>query len=275
MSRWFRFYDGALDDPKVQALPPVLFKAWINLLCVASRNDGKLPVEDLPFLLRLSEEETADAIEKLNERGLLDMVDEKLQPHNWGVRQFKSDVSNERVKRHRQQHSNVTKTQQVTAPETEQNRDRAEQKASRPTDPPNELDTLEAALRKAAGAQSNPSPKLFDLSPILKLIDSGVSLERVIIPKLKGLAAAGKTFRSWEYPAQIIRDEFGKKGKPVNLQPEDDERWKTRLGHGRNRKIWATSQWGPPPGQQGCRVPAHLLQNEDGAGWQDWKPEAA
>jgi hypothetical protein len=27
MTRWFRFYDGALDDPKVQALPGDLFKA--------------------------------------------------------------------------------------------------------------------------------------------------------------------------------------------------------------------------------------------------------
>ncbi len=140
---------------------------------------------------------------------------------------------------------------------------------------PDELDKLEAALRKAAGAQNNPSPKLFDLSPILRLIDSGVSLDRVILPKLRGLAAAGKTFRSWQYPAQIITDELAQQGRPLAPKAEDDEAWKSRLGHGRNRKIWATSQWGPPPNHPGCRVPSHLIQNGDGDGWQDWKPEAA
>lgn len=281
MSRWFRFYDGALDDPKVQALPAELFKAWVNLLCVASRNSGRLPVDELAFFLRKGEAETIQIIAKLKKHGLVDHVDEEqLTPHNWDARQFKSDVSNERVKRHRQRQGNgsgnVTETPQATPPETEQNRDRAEQKTSQqPTEPREDFDRLEAALRKAAGAQSNPSPKLFDLSPILKLIDSGVSLERVILPKLRGLAAAGKTFRSWQYPAQIIIDELADQGRAPVPMVEDDAKWKTRLGHGRVRKIWAKADWGPPPGQPGCRVPAHLLELGDGEGWQDWKPDAA
>ena len=31
---WFRFYHGALHDPKVQSLRPELFKFWVNLLCL-------------------------------------------------------------------------------------------------------------------------------------------------------------------------------------------------------------------------------------------------
>ena len=46
MSRWFRFYDEALDDPKVQRLAPHLFKTWINLLCLASKEDGTMPSND-------------------------------------------------------------------------------------------------------------------------------------------------------------------------------------------------------------------------------------
>jgi len=34
---WFRFYNDALDNPKVQLLPSDLFKTWVNLLCIASR----------------------------------------------------------------------------------------------------------------------------------------------------------------------------------------------------------------------------------------------
>jgi uncharacterized protein YdaU (DUF1376 family) len=141
------------------------------------------------------------------------------------------------------------------------------------TSQPTEIDNLEAKLRGAAGQEHNPSQKLMDVSPVLRLIDQGVSLDRVIIPKLRSLR--GKTFRSWEYPASIIREEMAQQGKTLVPQVEDDERWKTRLGHGRNRKIWATSQWGPPPNHPGCRVPAHLIRPSDGDGWQDWKPEAA
>lgn len=172
-------------------------------------------------------------------------------------------------------HQDVTGTEKPRQREEEVGEGRGKDNSSQPTVPRDELDTLEAALRKAAGAQNNPSPKLFDLSPILKLIDSGVSLERVIIPKLKGLAAAGKNFRSWQYPAQIITDELAEQGRPVKPSIEDDEKWKSRLGHGRNRKIWAVSDWGPLPGQPGCRVPAHLLERGDGDGWVDWKPEKA
>ena len=31
MTRWFRAYDDALNDPKVQRLPGELFKAWFKL----------------------------------------------------------------------------------------------------------------------------------------------------------------------------------------------------------------------------------------------------
>ena len=55
MSRWFRYYDEALDDPKVQRLSGDLFKVWVNLLSLASKNDGKLPsADDISFRLRIS-----------------------------------------------------------------------------------------------------------------------------------------------------------------------------------------------------------------------------
>ena len=41
--RWFRLYVGVVHDPKVQALPPRLFKFWINLLCITSEHDGVIP----------------------------------------------------------------------------------------------------------------------------------------------------------------------------------------------------------------------------------------
>lgn len=122
MSRWFRMYDAVLDDPKVQKLEPRLFKAWVNLLCVASRNDGSIPPADAAFALRLSDKETAKVMVTLVASGLLDN-DGVLRPHNWNGRQYKSDGSSERVKRFRERQSNgvcnVTETADATGPEAE------------------------------------------------------------------------------------------------------------------------------------------------------------
>lgn len=111
MSRWFRFYDCALDDPKVQKLPAELFKTWVNLLCVASRNDGILPaLEDLAFMLRKDEETLARVLRELQRCGLIDESEQGLTPHNWSTRQYQSDNSAERVRKHREakRHSNVS-----------------------------------------------------------------------------------------------------------------------------------------------------------------------
>jgi hypothetical protein len=43
MQSWFRFYDDTISDPKVQLLSDNLFKFWINILCLANKNNGTLP----------------------------------------------------------------------------------------------------------------------------------------------------------------------------------------------------------------------------------------
>jgi hypothetical protein len=105
MNPWFRFYSQAVSDPKVQRLTGNLFKTWINLLCLASNNDGALPcVQDIAFSLRITDKEASKRIEELVERRLIDRRDDALRPHNWDSRQFKSDGSTERVQRFRDKH---------------------------------------------------------------------------------------------------------------------------------------------------------------------------
>lgn len=109
--QWFRFYHDALDDPKVQRLPGGRFKAWVNLLCLASRNDGKIDKRNVSFALRLSDEEAEFLISDFTSREceLLDWIDETfLEPHNWPARQYKSDVSTDRVHRFREKKRNVS-----------------------------------------------------------------------------------------------------------------------------------------------------------------------
>ena len=46
MARWFKYFDSALDDPRIQKLDDRTFKVWVNLLCLASRSGGVLPPDD-------------------------------------------------------------------------------------------------------------------------------------------------------------------------------------------------------------------------------------
>ncbi len=66
-------------------------------------------------------------LQQLDSFGLLDKKFGKYTPHNWFKRQYKSDISTERVKRHRQKKRNVSSVLPETPPEQIQNRTDTEQ----------------------------------------------------------------------------------------------------------------------------------------------------
>jgi hypothetical protein len=106
-------YSDVLDDPKVQRLPGDLFKVWVNLLCLASRNEGVLPpIEDIAFALRMSQDVTVTVTADLVTRGLLDDCD-GLSPHNWAERQFKSDAPESAAERKRAQRAREKERQKA------------------------------------------------------------------------------------------------------------------------------------------------------------------
>lgn len=124
MSRWFRMYDDVLNDPKAQQLSDSAFRGWVNLMCLASKNDGMLeqPLENVAFSLRKSLPKTRELLKALEAVGLLDRTENGWKPHNWEARQYKSDVSTDRVKRFRKRNETVSET----PPDTEQNRTESE-----------------------------------------------------------------------------------------------------------------------------------------------------
>lgn len=126
MAGWFRLYDEFLDDPKVQRLPLEDFRAYVNLLCLANRNDGFLPpIEEVAFALRMDNIGAISVVDRLVIATLFDRVKGgtngmRIAPHGWTKRQYKSDSSTERTKRFRERHRTVS----GNAPEqsrTEQN----------------------------------------------------------------------------------------------------------------------------------------------------------
>lgn len=141
MSRWFRMYDEVLDDPKVQRLSGDDFKAWVNILCLASRNDGALPpASDIGFALRLDAKKTAAIINRLVAAGLIVAEGEALSPNKWNARQYKSDVSTGRVKRFRERSKPVSEALPETAPDTEPDTDSSVTKVTGAEAPPIDAD---------------------------------------------------------------------------------------------------------------------------------------
>ena len=203
MSRWFRFYDDAINDPKILKLSDKLHRVWIGILCVASKNDGKLPsLEDMALMIRMKPEKLDEAVKELITAGLIDEEGPILFPHNWNARQFKSDVSTDRVKRFRNGKRNVSET----APDTDTDTDTdTEKKDAAPT-----------------GAQIvpliNPEKVFFDqahdicgrplAAKLLKAKNNNVALAH------SALLAASTKSNPREYLGAIIRGREGEECRP-------------------------------------------------------------
>lgn len=148
--QWFRFYDEALDDAKVQQLPPALFKHWVGFLCLANKGTPRGTIRHdchaIAFRLRVSESEVCEIVGALVDYGLLEISSSgRLVPHNWDNRQRKSDSSAERVAAHRGRlkGSNDTETLQgrYGNGHTEEKRGDAEKSNDPPIAPPGGKET--------------------------------------------------------------------------------------------------------------------------------------
>jgi DNA-binding transcriptional MocR family regulator len=144
MTRWFRVYIDLVDDPKVQRLNAALFKALINLWCLASANDGALPpIDEIAFKLRMKRAKAQRVLTELRAAGLIDDDERGARPHNWDKRQFTSDGSTPRVKRFRERRRNVSPAVSETAPESE-----TEAEAERKTPSQGSMNPTDEALAR-------------------------------------------------------------------------------------------------------------------------------
>lgn len=144
MNHWWRAYDEAVNDSKLQLLSDPLFRAWFNVMCIASANDGRLPsLESVAFTLHMKNERAAQVLAQLHQHGLLDKTETGFVPHNWNGRQYKSDVTDatasERMKRYREKQRNDRNATVTVTPPREQT---------------TETDTEDPSLRSGARAKA-------------------------------------------------------------------------------------------------------------------------
>ena len=107
--QWFRLYHDLVYNAKAQSLPPKLFKSWINLMCLASKNEerrGELPsLSQIAFGLRTNEDSARAILESLSEQRFVEKVSRSIGEvwliYGWTESQPESDNVASRVKKHR------------------------------------------------------------------------------------------------------------------------------------------------------------------------------
>lgn len=124
---WIRLYRESLHDPKIVSLTDRQHRAWHNLLLIADDN-GKLPsMRDIAVHLRMSAQDAEQLVCDLVEAELIDTDvlngSRAYEIHGWASRQFTSDSSTERVRKHREtrmkRFNETERNVTVTPPDTE------------------------------------------------------------------------------------------------------------------------------------------------------------
>jgi len=131
-NQWFRMYSEFLSDPKVQMMNESYQRRLVMLFCMKCNGDETFHDDAIAFQLRIGCVEWSETKAEFIKRGFIDNDNNIL---NWGKRQYQSDSSTNRVRKHRE---TVMKRQcnvSVTPPDTEQIQNRTDKKVSKQIPP--------------------------------------------------------------------------------------------------------------------------------------------
>lgn len=97
---WFRMYSEFATDAKVQSMPEPMQRRLMMLFCLRCSDVlATLHDDELQFALRISNDELAETKALFVRKGF---IDEAWNLLNWDKRQFNSDSSTERSRKHRE-----------------------------------------------------------------------------------------------------------------------------------------------------------------------------
>ena len=102
---WFRMYHEAVDDEKLRLLAFEDRWHYVAILCckcagiIDSNTDPAMLERKLSVKMGVQVRELEEIKRRLME---VNLIDENWQPESWDKRQFRSDHSTERVRKHRQ-----------------------------------------------------------------------------------------------------------------------------------------------------------------------------
>lgn len=117
---WFRVYEDFVDDPKFLKISESSQLILVKIWAISSKFGGTIPnFEELRIKLRVHKDRLTKALAELQDAGLIDCTETGLRPHNWDKRQYKNDLSTERVKRFRKRRETVSRNGHETPPDTD------------------------------------------------------------------------------------------------------------------------------------------------------------
>jgi hypothetical protein len=223
MTRWYRAYAGTIKDDKLAEAAvvagcsrSVVIATWHAILESAAETAGGGRFDTTSRRVAAALGEPASVIEAvfsaMQEIGLVSGSEIPA----WKRRQYESDNSTERSRRHREAARNGNATLQgrcATPPDTETDTEKKETTLKGAS--AKGFDRLEDQCREAAGCENSTSPSLFDLSPIRRCLAGGASLEMDILPALRAIKARGKSISSWKYAEQPIMDAKASREAPA------------------------------------------------------------
>jgi hypothetical protein len=159
--RWFRVYADAFRCPKQLRLTYRQRWFWVCLLSIYTQNGQRtMSKEDIVLCTNLRSKMVGDYLDALVDARLIDRENQGFKPHNWEIRQYKSDNSTERVKRFRNAPRNVSETppEQNRAEQIQiQKQSRTEQKERKQDSPPPEGRISSAPSGATAAAPNGAS----------------------------------------------------------------------------------------------------------------------
>ncbi len=211
MSRWFRFYADAMENPKVLRLSDSDFRFWVRLLSIASKNDGKIPNDDdLKLMLGVRLDHLKGGLKRLLSGGLIDASEDGYEPHNWSKFQYKSDTSNERVARHRAKR-NVT----VTPPDTDTEQSVDVDDDARAENAPSDAIDLTAEVCRLAGIRHIDPGHIVSRVPVIReWLQAGADPPLILATVRDLTAATNDPIRSLNFIDPHIRKAITRKENP-------------------------------------------------------------
>ena len=250
MSRWYRAYAGTVKDDKLAEVSviagcsrSVAIATWHAILESAAETDDGGRFETTPRRVAAALCEPLATIQAVFD-GMteISMIGGDAVAA-WKTRQYESDKSTERSRKHREAKRNGDATLQgrsATPPETEADtdsenkEDTASAASSAPRAPEVDLDDAERRCHEAAG-----SDKLGSFAPIAELLHRQADLELDILPVIRARPAAGGRVSSWKFYVPIIAEAMLKRspGKPSQGPPmvfvaRDSPEWLRRVASG-------------------------------------------
>lgn len=243
MSRWYRAYGGTVTDPKLGEVAlvagcsrSVAIAAWHAILesCAEMNDGGKFDATPRRVAVILGE--PVAMIEAIfAELQAIGMIGSG-EVAAWSKRQYESDSSTERSKKHREAKRNADATPMqrcATPPEAEANAETERAASAALGAAAGDFENLEEVQRRCE--QAFGFDGLSHFQKILDLVGSGVDLDGRVIPILRDL---GKEIRernrevprSWKYAVAAIEDKTrqakpASKTVPMAFAIEGSETW--------------------------------------------------